>query len=130
MNGNYLLDTSILIELLRKNHHVLSRLEQIQTVLLPFVAVGELYYGAFKSHRGRQHEDQIRQLVSHCVVLTGDDETGYWYGFIKNRLWRKGQPIPENDIWIAAIAMQFQLTVATRDKHFLAVDDLRVEMWS
>jgi tRNA(fMet)-specific endonuclease VapC len=41
----------------------------------------------------------------------------------------KGQPIPENDIWVAAIALQHRLTLVTRDEHFKQVDGLAVETW-
>lgn len=51
------------------------------------------------------------------------------YGLIKASLRKKGKPIPENDIWIAAIAMQHSLVVATRDKHFDEVDGLSTEEW-
>jgi tRNA(fMet)-specific endonuclease VapC len=40
-----------------------------------------------------------------------------------------GQPIPENDIWIAALARQHELTLVTRDKHFADVESLVVEAW-
>jgi len=51
------------------------------------------------------------------------------YGRVKNELHRKGTPIPENDVWIAALALQHGLAVATRDRHFDAVDGLCVEAW-
>jgi tRNA(fMet)-specific endonuclease VapC len=41
----------------------------------------------------------------------------------------KGRPIPENDLWIAAIALEHDLIVATRDAHFGEIDNLKVEMW-
>jgi tRNA(fMet)-specific endonuclease VapC len=37
--------------------------------------------------------------------------------------------VPENDIWIAALALQHDLTLATRDIHFEAVEGLKIEMW-
>ena len=51
------------------------------------------------------------------------------YGEIKLQLRRKGRPIPENDIWISAIAKQYELTVVTRDDHFNEVDNLRTLTW-
>jgi tRNA(fMet)-specific endonuclease VapC len=51
------------------------------------------------------------------------------YGVIKNALRAKGRPIPENDIWIAAIAMQYHLTLVARDGHFQEVDGLVVGQW-
>ena len=51
------------------------------------------------------------------------------YAVIKNSLHEKGQPIPENDIWIAAIALQHDITLVTRDVHFRQVDYLRTDTW-
>ena len=51
------------------------------------------------------------------------------YGVVKGGLRRAGHPIPENDIWIAEIALQYDLTVATRDVYFEFAPDLNVEMW-
>ncbi len=62
-------------------------------------------------------------------MLVCDEETARFYGVVKHSLLRKGRPIPENDMWIAASAWQHGLTVATRDGHFDFVDDLSVEHW-
>lgn len=48
---------------------------------------------------------------------------------IKSRLRKKGRPIPENDIWIAATAQEHALVLVTRDPHFQEIEDLRVESW-
>jgi tRNA(fMet)-specific endonuclease VapC len=54
------------------------------------------------------------------------DETAVWYADVRMKLKRIGKPIPENDIWIAGICRQFDLTLATSDAHFDLVDGLRV----
>ncbi|MEK6782203.1 MAG: PIN domain-containing protein [Bacteroidota bacterium] len=41
----------------------------------------------------------------------------------------KGTPIPENDIWIAALAKQHRLTLVTSDKHFNNIQELVIERW-
>lgn len=51
------------------------------------------------------------------------------YAETKTALRRKGKPIPENDIWIAAFALANDLTLVARDEHFDHVDGLRVERW-
>jgi len=129
MNGNYLLDTSVIIAALRQDQSVLEHLTNARSVFIPMMAVGELFYGAFRSREREKNEALIRKMIAVNTVLTGDKETGYWFGSVKDNLRRKGQPIPENDIWIAAMAMQYGLVVATRDKHFEFVEDLNVEMW-
>ena len=56
--------------------------------------------------------------------LPCDFDTARLYGRIKAELRRKGKPIPENDIWIAAAAIQYGLTLVTRDRHFDFIDGL------
>jgi len=60
-------------------------------------------------------------------VLPCDTDTASIYGMIKKRLFEKGKPIPENDIWIAAVAYQHGLTVISRDDHSSEVENLKFE---
>ncbi|RYE41717.1 MAG: type II toxin-antitoxin system VapC family toxin [Sphingobacteriales bacterium] len=62
-------------------------------------------------------------------VLHIDMETAGIYGGIKAKLRKKGTPIPENDIWIAAICQQYNLTLITRDNHFSHVEGLNSFNW-
>ncbi|MEM7184769.1 MAG: PIN domain-containing protein [Spirochaetota bacterium] len=48
---------------------------------------------------------------------------------MKAELKKKGKPIPENDIWIAALAIQYTATLVTKDKHFKNIDGLQIESW-
>jgi tRNA(fMet)-specific endonuclease VapC len=105
MSGNYLLDTSVLIELFAGAAEILARLEKAESTFIPSIALGELHYGARKSSRTEKNLGQLEQLAAQVVVLPCDSQTSYWYGIIKDSLRKTGQPIPENDIWIAAIAL-------------------------
>jgi tRNA(fMet)-specific endonuclease VapC len=129
MSGNFLLDTSILIDLFAQDANILAQLEQAQNIYIPSIALGELHYGARKSSRTEKNLEQLEQLASQVVILSCDAETAYWYGIVKDGLRKTGKPIPENDVWIAAMALQHELTLATRDKHFQAVENLKSEMW-
>jgi tRNA(fMet)-specific endonuclease VapC len=55
--------------------------------------------------------------------------TAKHYAQIRHVLRVKGRPIPENDIWIAAVAIQYGLILLTRDAHFQAVDGLSLKSW-
>jgi tRNA(fMet)-specific endonuclease VapC len=68
-------------------------------------------------------------LASSVIVLGCELETARRYGEIKNALRLKGRPIPENDMWIAAIALQHGLQLATRDAHFREIENLPSVMW-
>jgi tRNA(fMet)-specific endonuclease VapC len=98
-------------------------------IFTPSIVLGELYYGARKSTRVPENLARIEEFAARSTVLVCDTETARRYGEIKDRLRQKGRPIPENDIWIAAIALQYELTLVARDAHFENVDDLKVETW-
>jgi tRNA(fMet)-specific endonuclease VapC len=127
--GRFLLDTHIVIALFANEAAVQQRLAEANEVFVPSIVLGELYYGAYKSTRVMENLARIDDFVASNTVLPCDTATAQQYGDIKNKLRAKGRPIPENDIWIAAIAMQYQLTLVARDGHFREVDGLRVEEW-
>lgn len=129
MNGRCLLDTNIVIALLAGEKSVLEGLHQVGEVFLSNVVLGELYYGAFKSQQSRDNIERIEELAENSVVISCDENVSRKYGEIKNALRAKGRPIPENDIWIAATAMLYNLTLITRDRHFEEVEDLLTESW-
>jgi tRNA(fMet)-specific endonuclease VapC len=98
-------------------------------VFLPSIAVGELLYGAYKSTQARNNVARIEEFAAANTVLACDLDTARHYGRIKDRLGRKGRPLPENDIWIAALARQYGLTLVSRDAHFTEVENLSVKAW-
>ena len=91
--------------------------------------MGELYFGAHKSARATKNSARIDELASNTVVLSCDIETARHYGEVKNALRINGHPIPENDIWIAAVAFQHDLALATRDIHFEEIENLKTVTW-
>lgn len=127
MNGRYLLDTNIIIALFAKDPLVHGRIAVAEEVFIPCIAIGELYFGAYKSLKVRENIARIDEFALNNTVLPCDADIARNYGDIKNYLKEKGQPIPENDIWIAAIAQQHSLTLFTRDEHFSVVYNLKVE---
>lgn len=129
MSGRFLLDTNIVIAIFAKDASVQTRIAAAAEVFVPVTVLGELYYGAHKSTRAKANLERIEEFAASNTILMCDTETARQYGEVKSGLSAKGKPIPENDIWIAAIAMQHGLTVATRDGHFSHVEGLIVESW-
>ncbi len=129
MNGRYLLDTSIIVPFLNGDPVIKEKITQLEEVYLPVIALGELYYGAFNSSKKTYNLEKIEGFKNEIFILDCDEFTSKLYGEIKKGLKDKGRPIPENDIWISAIAIQFGLTLATRDNHFNSVEGLSVEKW-
>lgn len=129
MSGRFLLDTNIVIAIFAKEAVVEARLASATEVFIPIIVLGELYYGACKSVRVSENVEKIDEFAAINSILVCNTGTAREYGQIKNGLRAKGRPIPENDIWIAAIARQYSLTLITRDAHFGEVNDLAIEAW-
>ncbi|MDY6900971.1 MAG: type II toxin-antitoxin system VapC family toxin [Cyanobacteriota bacterium] len=129
MSGRYLLDTNIIIALFADEEAVKNNLAQASEVFIPSNTVGELFYGARKSGRVQANLARVDKLIANSTVLECDADTARLYGDIKNKLRLKGRPLPENDIWIAAIALQHNLVLVTRDAHFQQVENLQSLSW-
>jgi tRNA(fMet)-specific endonuclease VapC len=129
VSGSYLLDTNIVIALFAGEKPVLDYLSNANEIYIPSIVVGELYYGAHKSGQASNNLHRIEDFVASNTILACDAVTAFHYGNIKDQLRQKGKPIPENDIWIAALSVQFDLTLVSRDDHFKQVQDLPVERW-
>jgi tRNA(fMet)-specific endonuclease VapC len=130
MNGKFLLDTNIVIALFANEAKVLQNLQGATDVFLSIIVLGELYYGANHSAKVAQNVATINSLSARVALLPCDLITSQFYGDVKNDLRSKGQPIPENDIWIAATALQHNLTLVTRDSHFQNVTGLTTDSWT
>jgi tRNA(fMet)-specific endonuclease VapC len=129
MAGKVLLDTGVIIDLFAEDSAVRQGLIEAEEVFVPSIAMGELLYGARISARPQESRTKVEAFASAIVVLDCNLQTSSFYAEVKSTLRAKGRPIPENDIWIAAIALQHQLPLATRDQHFNEVDGLQVVKW-
>lgn len=130
MTGNkFLLDTNIIVAWLKGEVSIADNIDKAKEVHLPIIVIGELYYGALYSTHVQKNITEIQKITSHYNVLQIDEETTIIYGNIKALLRKKGKPIPENDIWIAAIAQRYQLILITRDKHFKEIENISLKSW-
>jgi len=129
MSGKYLLDTSIIIALFANDRAVVEQIEDAEEVFVPSIVIGELYYGARKSGRVRENVARVDLFAEANVILICDTETSRWYGVVKDLLWQKGSAIPENDVWIAALALRNGLILVTRDSTFAQVTNLKTVIW-
>lgn len=127
MNGKRLLDTNIIIGLLQNDEKIVNYIKSCPKVFITSTVLGELYFGAFKSSRTEKNLTAISQLLTYISVLNSNKSTARFYGQIKNQLKKLGKPIPENDIWIAASAMQYDLTLVSNDAHFSSIYGLAID---
>ena len=127
MIGNKALaDTNIFIELMKGDVSVAQKLNYFSEVFLSPIVLSELYFGAYRSANPTKHLAKIIVAVNNSKLLPIDAETAEIYVNIKLALFAKGNPIPENDIWIAALALQHNLPLYSYDNHFKAIDGIQL----
>jgi tRNA(fMet)-specific endonuclease VapC len=129
MAAEIIVDTSAAIDYMKGVPAAARVLESSASVGAPSIVLGELLHGAQKSDRPAENIARVERFASKVTVVPVDPETAYHYSDIKTSLVRKGRLIPENDLWIAAVARQHQLPVVTRDSHFGEVSGLGLLSW-
>ncbi|MBP0028183.1 type II toxin-antitoxin system VapC family toxin [Roseofilum sp. Guam] len=129
MNGRYLLDTDIIIALFAEEPRVKENFAQAGACFIPSIVIGQLCYGARKFKKCEANLERIEGLISNSTILECDTQTARQYGEVKNILRIKGCPLPENDMSIASLALQYNLTLVTRDAHFQEVENLQTVAW-
>ena len=129
MSGNtVLLDTNIVVSHFRTPGAYDEALEQHQ-LLLPYVVAAELYSGALHSGRPEENRELVDTFLASVSVLTCDIGTAKCFAEIWNVLADQGTPIPQNDIWIASLAIQHDLPLVTKDSHFDNITKLNRITW-
>ena len=97
------------------------------------VVAGELEFGIARLEKGRRRKELERAFQTAlgmlADVLTIGRRTSRKYGLLKAELWRLGKPMGENDLWIAASALERNLVIVTSDEPFRDVPGLQVENW-
>lgn len=99
------LDTSVAIDVLAATADA-RLLTSVSDHLLPAPVVGELRYGALNSRKALENLAKVDALVTRCVVLNVTVATAEVYARLRLALRQKGKPIPENDLWIAALCVE------------------------
>jgi tRNA(fMet)-specific endonuclease VapC len=126
---NVLLDTSAYSVLRRGNQAILDVVQRSETVALPTVVLGELHSGFRAGNRCAENTAQLAQFLSKpsVRVLNVTEETALRYAEIDVYLRKKGRPIPRNDVWIAAVALEHGLQLLTLDVHFREIPLLLIQ---
>lgn len=125
----FLLDTNIIIAIQKRDRSITQRITADMELYLPSIVLGELFLGAHRSGRVHQNLLEVKALERLYPILPCNAGTAEAYGSISVYLHRKGRPIPDNDMWIAAIAHQRGFTLITRDSHFQYIDFLSLLIW-
>lgn len=126
--GDPLLDTNALIAWMGFDP-ALNRRFAGRDIYASVVSIGELYFGACKSNLRSRNAAAIQRLLGYAELVRLDLPVAELYGDLKQQLRAAGKPIPDNDLWIAATAIEHHLVLVTRDKHFELIPGLAVETW-
>jgi predicted nucleic acid-binding protein len=121
-----LLDTNTYVAFKRGNPEVLEVLQQACQIGLCSVVLGELLAGFALGNRESRNLEELNEFLQapRVVLFTVDEVTAKYYAKVYKQLRAQGQPIPTNDLWIAAIALQHSFALLSYDQHFLNVEDL------
>ena len=122
------LDTNVLIPLLRNAANYSHLFRTYDEVILPAIVVGEYKAGLFATKTGEKNRQSLSDYIEdpNVRVVPITDRTSDLYAKIYQELRKKGKPIPQNDMWIAASALENGADLATGDAHFRHVPMLTV----
>ena len=124
-----ILDTNALSALLDGDEALVGILWEVDRQTIPSVVLGEYRFGIMRSRFRKKMEKVLDQLEAESNVLPVDAGTARFYAQTRHRLRQKGTPIPENDIWIAALSLQHKLPLVSRDEHFEQVPGITRISW-
>ena len=124
-----LLDTSAYSAFMRGHEGVRHAIRASEEIFLNPIVIGELTAGFIRGKQRRKNETELQRFFASPRVglLDVTEATAERYAVILNGLWQAGTPIPTNDIWIAASAMEYGLSVVTTDQHYQKIPQIIVE---
>jgi tRNA(fMet)-specific endonuclease VapC len=124
-----ILDTNAVSSLLTGDKQLAKLLAASDRHHLPIYVIAEYQFGLLGLARPKRLQSLFGSLEADSDLLFPDRETANVYASIRFELKAAGTPIPENDVWIAALARQFSLGIASKDPHFDRVAGIRRFDW-
>lgn len=121
-----ILDTSGYAGFKMGNPEIVEYLTRANIIFISPIVLGELMFGFINGARFQQNMDELDQFINHEAVeeIQIGKITADRYSRIAAQLKRNGTPIPANDIWIAAQAMEYGAELVTMDRHFEKISGL------
>src|SRR3974390_249305 len=120
------IDTNRLTDLWQGDAELAEWLGTCEEVWIPLIVLGEIKAGFYGGTQQRRNEVLLHRLLAKPTVqiLVPGRETAEQYARVFVQLKRAGTPIPDNDLWIAALALEHNLLLITRDRHFEQIPQL------
>lgn len=121
-----LLDTNAYVAFKRGDAEAIDILRYVETIGISSIVLGELLAGFSTGQQDAKNRRELSEFLDspRVSVLPVNDETADFYARVYARLKRRGKPIPTNDLWIAAAALQHGAAVFTYDQHFAHVEGI------
>ena len=122
------LDTNAYSEFMRGSEAAVALIEAADHVWMPFVVLGELRAGFFKGSRAGVNEAELTEFLAstYVAIACAGDATSRIYARLFDTLRMRGTPIPANDLWVAACALEQHAALFSFDAHFAGVEGLTV----
>jgi len=124
-----ILDTNALSAFVDGDVQVGEILRTQPMAAIPVIVLGEFRYGIAESRHRNAYESWLGSQLRHFDILPITEQTTIAYATLRVALRRSGRPIPANDAWIAALALQHRLPILSRDAHFDAVAGVQRTAW-
>lgn len=124
-----ILDTNALSAAAEREPSAMQVVARAERLAVPVIVLGEYRMGIAQSRHRAAYEEWLREWIAVVPILNIDEETTRWYAEIGLELKKKGNPIPSNDLWIAALCRQHSLPLLSRDRHFDVVSALQRIDW-
>ena len=124
-----ILDTNAVSGLLEGNPTLAALLVREVRHELPVIVIGEYRYGLARSRLRRRVLPLFEELIRESTVLPVTAATAVAYATVREALRAQGTPIPENDVWISALAIEHGLDIVSRDGDFDQVPGVRRRTW-
>jgi predicted nucleic acid-binding protein len=123
-----IIDTNVYSDAMRGIAAAIAVFQRNESILFSPVVIGELFAGFRRGQREEQNKLQLKEflLQERISVLSISEATADFYGYLLQQLRDAGTPIPTNDIWIAASAMEHGAGIATLDAHFFALKGIQI----
>ena len=121
-----LLDTNAYVAFKRGEAQMLEVIQHAETLAISPIVLGELLGGFECGNRVKKNRDELQQFLrsSRIRFFSITSDTANFYSQIYSFLKSKGSPIPSNDMWIAAQALENGCVLCSHDKHFKAIEGL------
>ncbi|GDX11385.1 hypothetical protein LBMAG57_31570 [Verrucomicrobiota bacterium] len=122
-------DTNALSAFLLADRALLAVVPVSVVIRLPVIVLGEYRFGLLKSRERVKLGRLLDEFQKVVEALPVDEMTVHPYAEIREQLHKAVRPIPQNDTWIAALAVQHQLPILTKDRHFETIAGVRCVSW-